>query len=106
MAEQIHLAVAVALQDAGEATRAVELARALREYHVPAMADVPPTDVVFASGVHDPTGPLGAKPMSEAPFNAVAPALANAVRDATGVRPLSLPMTRDRLWALLNPEVS
>ena len=33
MAEQIHLAVAVALQDAGEATRAVELARALREYY-------------------------------------------------------------------------
>ncbi len=59
--------------------------RALREYHVPVLADVPPTEVLFAS-TFDPFGPYGAKPMSEAPFNPVAPALANAVRDATGVR--------------------
>jgi CO/xanthine dehydrogenase Mo-binding subunit len=33
--------------------------------------------------------------MSEAPFNPVAPALANAVRDATGVRITALPLRRD-----------
>jgi putative selenate reductase molybdopterin-binding subunit len=33
--------------------------------------------------------------MSEAPFNPVAPALANAIRDATGVRFASLPLRRD-----------
>ncbi|MGH3615331.1 MAG: hypothetical protein ACRDRK_22595 [Pseudonocardia sp.] len=38
--------------------------------------------------------------MSEAPYNPVAPALANAVRDARGVRPDELPMTRDRVWRL------
>ena len=43
-------------------------------------------------------GPFGAKPMSESPFNPVAPALANAVRDATGVRFTSLPLPRDRVW--------
>jgi len=48
-------------------------------------------------------GPLGAKSMSEAPYNPVAPALANAVRDAIGVRPMELPMSRDRLWRLLHP---
>jgi putative selenate reductase molybdopterin-binding subunit len=37
--------------------------------------------------------------MSESPFNPVAPALANAVRDATGVRFTALPLTRDRIWA-------
>ena len=74
--------------------------RVLREYHVPTMADVPRTEVHFADSV-DPFGPLGAKPMSEAPFNPVAPALANAVRDATGYRPTSLPLSRDRLWAAL-----
>lgn len=36
--------------------------------------------------------------MSESPDNPVAPALANAVRDAVGVRPHRLPMTRDRNW--------
>ncbi len=75
---------------------------ALREYHLPTMADVPHTEVYFAD-TSDPLGPLGAKPMSEAPFNPIAPALANAVRDATGVRPTTLPLSRDRLWALLNP---
>ena len=73
---------------------------AFREYHVPAYADVPRTEVVFAA-TDDPYGPLGAKSMSESPFNPVAPALANAVRDATGVRLTSLPLTRDRVWSAL-----
>jgi CO/xanthine dehydrogenase Mo-binding subunit len=77
--------------------------RELREYHVPVLADVPPTEVYFA-GIRDPLGPFGAKPMSEAPFNPVAPALANAIRDATGVRVSSLPVRPDRLFTLLNPD--
>ena len=72
--------------------------RTLREYHVPVLADVPRTEVLFASTV-DPFGPFGAKPMSEAPFNPVAPALANAVRDATGVRFTALPLRRDSVHA-------
>jgi hypothetical protein len=39
--------------------------------------------------------------MSEAPFNPVAPALANAVRDATGVRLTALPLRRDRVYEQL-----
>ena len=76
--------------------------RALREYHVPVLADVPRTEVLFASSTYDPFGPHGAKPMSEAPFNPVAPALANAVRDATGVRLASLPLRRDVVYDALN----
>ena len=73
---------------------------ALRNYHVPRFADVPDTEVLFAD-TFDPLGPLGAKSMSEAPYNPVAPALANAVRDALGIRPFELPMSRDRLWRLV-----
>jgi CO/xanthine dehydrogenase Mo-binding subunit len=69
----------------------------LRNYHIPAFADVPVTEVYFAD-TDDPLGPLGAKSMSESPFNPVAPALANAVRDATGVRFTSLPLGRDVVW--------
>jgi putative selenate reductase molybdopterin-binding subunit len=36
--------------------------------------------------------------MSESPFNPVAPAMANALRDATGVRFTELPFTADRIW--------
>ncbi|MBS44014.1 MAG: aldehyde oxidase [Nocardioides sp.] len=76
-----------------------------RDYRVPQIGDVPPTQVLLAD-THDRLGVRGAKSMSEAPYNPVAPALANAVADATGVRPHELPMSRDRLWRLLHPEES
>jgi CO/xanthine dehydrogenase Mo-binding subunit/aerobic-type carbon monoxide dehydrogenase small subunit (CoxS/CutS family) len=70
-----------------------------RAYHLPQLADVPVTEVYFAE-TDDSVGPFGAKSMSEAPYNPVAPALANAVRDALGVRPHELPLSRDRVWRL------
>jgi putative selenate reductase molybdopterin-binding subunit len=73
----------------------------LRNYHIPQLADVPVTEVVFAD-TYDELGPLGAKSMSEAPYNPVAPALAAAVADATGAPVRELPMTRDRIWRLAN----
>ncbi|MFP7761052.1 molybdopterin-dependent oxidoreductase [Marisediminicola sp. LYQ85] len=73
----------------------------IRNYHVPQLVDIPETEVSFASTV-DSLGPVGAKSMSEAPYNPVAPALANAVTDAIGVRPHELPMSRDRVWRLLH----
>ncbi|MEP9363898.1 molybdopterin cofactor-binding domain-containing protein [Nocardioides sp. CN2-186] len=77
----------------------VVLTSTFRHYRVPQIADVPPTEVLFAD-TYDELGPRGAKSMSEAPYNPVAPAIANAVRDALGVRPHELPMSRDRLWRL------
>ncbi len=84
------------LDDEGRVTTA-----SFRSYHVPQVIDLPRTEVLFAQTTDD-LGPLGAKSMSEAPYNPVAPALANAVRDALGVRPTELPMTADRLWRLTN----
>lgn len=70
---------------------------AFRVYRVPQIADLPVTEVLFAS-TEDSLGPRGAKSMSEAPYNPVAPAMANAIRRAVGVRLYELPMTRDRVW--------
>ncbi|MFT4041825.1 MAG: molybdopterin-dependent oxidoreductase [Gordonia sp. (in: high G+C Gram-positive bacteria)] len=72
-----------------------------RTYRVPQMADIPDTEVYFADTADD-LGPYGAKSMSESPYNPVAPALANAIRRAVGVRPYELPMSRDRVWRLLH----
>lgn len=72
-----------------------------RTYRVPQMADIPTTEVYFAE-TSDALGPFGAKSMSESPYNPVAPALANAIRRAVGVRPHELPMSRDRVWRLLH----
>jgi putative selenate reductase molybdopterin-binding subunit len=71
-----------------------------RHYHIPAWADVPRTEVLFADTT-DSVGPFGAKSMSEAPFNPVAAALANAVADATGVRCRDLPLAPDRVFRAL-----
>lgn len=72
----------------------------LRNYHIPQLADVPQTEVYFAD-TFDALGPLGAKSMSESPYNPVAPALANAVARACGARMHQLPMTPARVWRAL-----
>jgi putative selenate reductase molybdopterin-binding subunit len=94
-------AIGSALYEEVRVVDGVVKTRAFRNYHVPQFADVPRTTVRFAE-TFDELGPLGAKSMSEAPYNPVAPALANAIAAATGVRPRDLPMSRDRLWRLLS----
>jgi CO/xanthine dehydrogenase Mo-binding subunit len=69
---------------------------ALRNYRIPAFADVPASEVYFADTV-DAIGPLGAKSQGECSINPVAPAIANAVARATGVRFCGLPLTPDRI---------
>ncbi|MFI5532879.1 molybdopterin-dependent oxidoreductase [Kitasatospora sp. NPDC051853] len=85
----------VLLDERGEVTTA-----AFRRYRLPAFADVPRTEVHF-SETSDAIGPLGAKSMSESPFNPVPPAFANALRDATGIRFTEAPFLRDKVWRAL-----
>ncbi|MGI4942086.1 MAG: xanthine dehydrogenase family protein molybdopterin-binding subunit, partial [Janthinobacterium lividum] len=72
-----------------------------RDYHMPRMADLPRTEVFFAD-TYDRLGPMGAKSMSESPFNPVPAAMANALADATGHRFRRTPFTRDRIWRQLS----
>jgi putative selenate reductase molybdopterin-binding subunit len=71
-----------------------------RDYHLPSFADVPRTEVHFAE-TSDAIGPMGAKSMSESPYNPVAAALGNAIANATGIRFTSLPFKPDRLFPAL-----
>ena len=73
---------------------------ALRNYRIPAFADVPPSEVFFAD-TYDTIGPLGAKSQGECAINPVAPAIANALANATGVRFAHLPFTPDRIFDAL-----
>jgi putative selenate reductase molybdopterin-binding subunit len=72
-----------------------------RDYHLPSFADLPRTEVFFADTT-DSLGPMGAKSMSESPYNPVAAALGNALADATGIRFTAVPFKPDRLWPLLH----
>jgi len=50
---------------------------------------------------YDRIGPLGAKAQGECAINPVAPAIANALMNATGVRFAHLPLTPDRIFGPL-----
>ncbi len=77
----------------------------LRNYRIPAYADVPRTDLLLV-GSADSVGPVRAKGMAECCINPVAPALANALRDATGVRYRELPLTPERIYSRLGESQS
>ena len=73
----------------------------IRDYHLPSFADIPRTEVFFADTV-DSLGPMGAKSMSESPYNPVAAAIGNALADATGIRFTAVPFKPDRLFPALH----
>ncbi|HXG77629.1 MAG TPA: xanthine dehydrogenase family protein molybdopterin-binding subunit, partial [Gaiellaceae bacterium] len=70
------------------------------EYALPTAERVPPLEALIVE-VPAPDGPFGAKGIGEAPVVAAAPAIANAVAAATGVRLRELPLTPPRVWAAL-----
>jgi len=72
----------------------------LRNYRIPTYADTPRTEVLLVDST-DSVGPMGAKGIAECGINPVAPALANAIARATGVRYRSLPLTPERIYGRL-----
>jgi putative selenate reductase molybdopterin-binding subunit len=71
-----------------------------RNYRIPAFADIPRSEILLVE-TRDRYGPFGAKPLGEAPVIPVAPALGNALADATGIRFHSLPLSADRIFSRL-----
>ncbi len=73
----------------------------LAEYKLPTIRDVPPLRVV-AVDAPPGDGPSGAKMAGELSNTGVAPAIANAVYRAAGVRIFSLPLTAERIFTALS----
>ena len=72
----------------------------LKDYRIPRAAEMPAMDVVFVQ-TDEPSGPYGAKSVSEISIDGVAPAIASAVHDATGVWMRELPYTPERVKTAL-----
>jgi len=71
------------------------------DYKLPTAADVDfPIELEFVE-TNDPTGPFGAKGAGEPGIVPTAPAIANAVYDAVGVRIRDLPMTPEKVLTAL-----
>jgi CO/xanthine dehydrogenase Mo-binding subunit len=76
----------------------------LGEYKVPTVRDIPPLRTILVAG--EAQGPYGAKMAGELTNSGVAPALANAIYDAAGVRLTSFPITSERIYAALTTSPS
>ncbi len=70
----------------------------LLDFKIPTAMDTPDIDALFVE-LEDPTGPFGNKALGEPPAIPGAPALRNAVLNATGVHMNEIPMTAQRLIA-------
>jgi xanthine dehydrogenase molybdenum-binding subunit len=69
-------------------------------YKIPSTLDIPETEVIIVEQPV-PSGPFGAKSVGESGLVAIAPAIANAVYDAVGVRIKDLPMTPEKVLKVL-----
>lgn len=69
----------------------------LSTYLIPTIVDVPDRVTSVILEIPDPRGPWGARGMGEMPFLPLAPAIAGAVYDATGIWFDRLPLTPERV---------
>jgi len=77
----------------------------MTNYIMPSSMDLPPIRVFFEE-VPYPYGPAGAKGIGELPMDGPAPAIFNAVAHATGADVTRLPLTPERLMAIMEPAVA
>jgi len=80
--------------------------RDLSTYLIPTVDDMPLVVVPVIVERPDPRAPWGVRGMGEMPFIPLAPALAAAVHDATGVWFDELPLTPERVLNGLAPQSS
>ena len=72
----------------------------LHDYLIPTVGDVPEVESILVEDA-DAHGPFGAKGIGEQVLIPTAPAILNALRDATGIAIRDLPATPDRIHAAL-----
>lgn len=73
---------------------------ALGPYKIYRADEMPELKAILVQ-THEPTGPFGAKAIAEIPKDGVAPAIANAIFNATGVRLRRIPFTPQRVYEAL-----
>ena len=73
----------------------------LVDYVLPSLGDMPPVIDTIAIEIPDNNGPFGAKGIGESALIPVAPAIANAIFDAVGVRIKDLPIKAEKIYLAL-----
>jgi CO/xanthine dehydrogenase Mo-binding subunit len=71
------------------------------DYKIATAADIPEMDIILLETSPQPDGPFGAKGVAEPTMVPTAPAIANALYDALGVRIKDLPLTAEKVLTAL-----
>jgi CO/xanthine dehydrogenase Mo-binding subunit len=101
----VHMGVGYALMEDYPLTDGRPHAHTLADYLIPTVPDMPREIVPIIVEVPDPNGPYGAKGVGEMTMLPTAPAIANAIADAVGVRPGVLPLTAERVYQGMRDEL-
>jgi putative selenate reductase molybdopterin-binding subunit len=73
---------------------------AFDDYRVFRADEMPPMETIFVE-TFEPSHPVGVKSVAEIVVNGVAPAVLNAIYDATGIMMKRVPVTPERMWRAL-----
>ena len=71
--------------------------RDFRDYHIFMAHEMPVLETIFVE-TFEPSHPFGAKAVAEIPMDGVAPAIGNAILDATGASLSTIPATPEVIW--------
>ncbi len=70
------------------------------DYKIASALDMPELETILVE-TDEPSGPYGVKAAGEVPIDGPAPAIVNAIAEATGVRLYRIPATGERVWRAL-----
>ncbi len=96
----IHMGLGYALTEELKLDRGRVLNPGFLDYKLLTAPDMPEILITLIETV-DEAGPFGAKGLGESGTIPISAAVANAVKDAVGVRMTELPMTPERVWRVL-----
>lgn len=97
----VYMGLGEALMEEQVFRRGVHKIPSMLEYKSPTTLETPDIKTILVETL-DPEGPYGAKEAGQGPLLPVAPAIANAVFDAIGVRIDEVPITPDKILKALD----
>ena len=103
----VHMGVGYALTENYIQQQGRPRTRRFSEYHIPTVLDMPRQfESIAVESAPDPKGPFGATGMGETTTLPTAPAITNAIHDATGVWIDDLPASSERVWRALRENIA
>jgi 4-hydroxybenzoyl-CoA reductase alpha subunit len=97
----VYMALGEALMEEQAFRKGRHKIPSMLDYKSPTTLEMPPVDSVLVETL-DPEGPYGAKEVGQGPLLPVIPALANALFDALGIHVDEVPITPEKVLAVLD----